>query len=189
MSDPAPASWPEVPSCHGWLHLTRRGDWRLGDPRSGKTGRVSHGGLLDFINRHYGPAEAGAWCVQNGPQKVYAGLDYTPWIWRLADHGLLAHTGTVAGAPSAAWLDEDGCLLLETPLGIGLLDDRDLPDVLARLVDREGVPLCEAALAALCAGPVPGAGLSWNGKHLPIAHVARADVSGYFGFNPSPAAP
>lgn len=183
MTQPT-TKWPKVPACYGWLTLTRRGEWRLGD------GKVSHGGLLDFINRHYAPAEDGAWCVHNGPQKVYAALDYTPWVWRLTDGALLAHTGADAGPPGAAWLDEAGSLLLSTGLGIGLLDDRDLPALLSRLGDGEGSPLADDALDALCAGKCPENGLSlrWSTALLPLEFITRAEVPARFGFDPAPQA-
>ena len=171
-----------VPACYGWLTLTRRGEWRLGD------GRVSHGGLLDFINRLYLAGEGGTWCIHNGPQKVYATLEYTPWVWHLADGALLAHTGAEAGAPTAAWLDEDGSLLLLTGLGIGLLDDRDLPDFLPRLADAEGAPLPDHALETLFAGirPARGASLRWDNGLLPLGFIAKAEVPAHFGFDPAP---
>ena len=184
----ATRKWPNVPACYGWLTLTRRGDWRLGDGRTEQAGRVSHGGLLDFINRNYAPAGDDAWCVHNGPQKVYAALEYTPWIWRLTAGGLRAHTGAEAGVPDAAWLDEDGSLLLHSGLGIGLLDDRDLPELLHHLTDGQGQPLSDEALEALCAGirPASGAFLRWGEALLALEFIRKADVPSRFGFDPAP---
>lgn len=186
----AAQKWPNVPACHGWLTLTRRGEWRLGDARQGSVERVRHQGMLDFINRHYTLAENGAWCVHNGPQKVYAALEYTPWIFRLVAGQLLAHTGAVAGDPDGAWLDEEGSLLLRTALGIGVLDDRDLPALLEHLGDTAGAALSDEALEALCGGTVPsgGATLRWGTTLLPLEFIVRNEVSAHFGFNPAPQA-
>lgn len=124
MSDPdvsAAVKWPPVPACYGWLSLDRRGSWRLqGEP-------VRHPGLIAFINAHYAADESGRWIFQNGPQAVFASLDYTPLVWRMDfDGSLTAHTGAAAGAVAAAYLDEEGSVLLHAARGIGLLDDRNL---------------------------------------------------------------
>ncbi len=179
-----------VPACHGWLTLTRRGEWRLGDARLGAVERVRHAGMRDFINRHYCFAEDGAWCVENGPQKVYAALEYTPWVFRLVADQLLAHTGAAAGDPDGAWLDEEGSLLLRTSLGIGVLDDRDLPALLDQLGDGAGTKLSDEALEALCTGigPSGGATLRWGTALLPLEFIAQRDVPTRFGFNPVPQA-
>ena len=46
----------------------------------------------------------------------------------------------------AAALLENGFLVLETDLGAGGVDDRDLPSLLQALVDRDGAPLAEDAV-------------------------------------------
>ena len=69
------ARWPNVPACYDWLSLDRRGDWRL------QGERVTHRGLIEFMNRQYGSDETGRWFVQNGPQRVYVELAATPWIF------------------------------------------------------------------------------------------------------------
>jgi len=115
------AKWPDVPNLYGWLSLSRRGEWRIrGD-------RVGHGGLVEFIARNYGRDPRGAWYFQNGPQRVYVRLAYTPMVYRLGATSPLRlddHIGRHGIAPRAAWLDDGGSLLLETDLGPGLLDDR-----------------------------------------------------------------
>lgn len=175
----AVAKWPNVPACYGWLSLDRRGRWRLqGQP-------VAHPGLIAFINRQYGSDAAGNWFLQNGPQRVYAALDYTPWVFHLAGAAgtLTAHTGEAAGPPRAAWLDEDGSVLLAADLGAGLLDDRDFPGFFAACRGADGTPAEEAALMAILAGD-DATGTTWQG--LPLRPIRRADVAGRFGFNPDP---
>jgi hypothetical protein len=114
--------WPNVPACYGWLSLDRRGRWRLrGEP-------VTHRGLNDFLNRQYSHDEHGNYFVQNGPQRVFVELDYTPWILHLvAADALVTHVGEPVGEIRGAALDEEGSLLIEIPKGIALLSDRDLP--------------------------------------------------------------
>ena len=174
----AVAKWPNVPACYDWLSLDRRGHWRL------QGERVTHAGLLAFINRQYGVDEAGNWFMQNGPQRVFVSLACTPWIFRLGgDAGLLSQTGQPAGAVKAVYLDEDGNLLLETTLGIGLLDDRDLASVLAQCVDDAGNSTDEAAFLDLMVGQ-PSTAIFWQGCQLQT--IAAVDVAKRFKFNPQP---
>jgi hypothetical protein len=100
------AKWPNVPSCTGWLALDRRGNWRMRDEaaqRSGAAGStIRHPALLAFIARNYGADEAGRWFFQNGPQRVYVELAYTPWIVRLQRHPVAdGATGPIAGATAS----------------------------------------------------------------------------------------
>ncbi len=118
------AKWPNVPACYDWLSLDRRGDWRL------QGERMTHSGLINFINRQYGCDESGCWFLQNGPQRVFVTLAYTPWVFRRQGEAFVSHTGEAAGEIKAIYLDEEGSILLETTFGIGLLDDRDLPTFL-----------------------------------------------------------
>ena len=69
--------WPDVPAAYGWLSLNRRGEWLL------EGERVLHRGLIDVINQHYQPDRNGAWYFQNGPQKVFVDLEYTPLVYSL----------------------------------------------------------------------------------------------------------
>ncbi len=134
----AMAKWPNVPDCIGWLGLDGRGDWYLRDDaaqaagafNSGKPGakgsRLQHEKLIDFIQRNYGADPKGRWYFQNGPQRVYVELQYTPWIWRIEDGGLVhAHTGTPTSV-QASYLDESGLLYLSAPQGIGLIHTADM---------------------------------------------------------------
>ena len=77
------AKWPNVPACYDWLSLDRRGDWRL------QGERVMHSGLINFINRQYGCDESGCWFLQNGPQRVFVNLAYTPWVFRRDGDGFV----------------------------------------------------------------------------------------------------
>ena len=176
-SDPsATVKWPKVPACYGWLSLDRRGCWRL------KGDVIRHTGLVSFINSHYSADASGNWIFQNGPQAVFVALDYTPLVLRMeADGTLTAHTGVAVSPITAAYLDDEGSVVLDTALGIGLLDDRDLPGFLAECQGASGEFAVEDALLATMKG---GSGVFWRG--LPVQTLPRRDVPRRFGFNPDP---
>jgi len=140
------ARWPDVPDCHGWLALTRRGEWRIGAQRE----RIGHAGLIEFIHRNYLADPRGAWYFQNGPQRVWVSLDYTPLVYRLAACApiqLVAHTGALAQTIRRVLVDELGSLIVVTDLGPGVVDDRDLATMLPLLRSRTGRPIEEAIAA------------------------------------------
>jgi hypothetical protein len=170
------ARWPNVPACYGWLSLDRRGDWRL------QGERVTHSGLIQFINRQYGCDESGCWFLQNGPQRVFVALAYTPWVFRREGESFVSHTGEPAGEIKAIYLDEEGNLLLETALGIGLLDDRDLAAFLAGCRDSNAGPACDIAFLEL----MKGNPMSVCWQNIPIEPIVAVDVPKRFNFEPLP---
>jgi hypothetical protein len=172
----AVAKWPNVPACYDWLSLDRRGDWRL------QGERVTHRGLIDFINRQYGCDESGCWFLQNGPQRVFVELAYTPWVFRRDGESFVSHTGEAAGEIKAIYLDEEGSILLETSLGIGLLNDRDLAQFLAECRDGSGQAATDNALISQMES---GSGdIRW--QNLPLQSIATVDTKKRFNFNPHP---
>jgi len=180
------AKWPNVPHCTGWLLLDRRGQWRMRDDATQAAGLpgdiIRHEALLGFINRNYAADADGQWFFQNGPQRVYVELGYTPWIVRLSEaNGALRLTDHAGGRfePTAAWLDDEGGLLFSDALPdaphasrIAALHDHDLDlfSTHADLDDTGGVFHFAA------------------GVDLKLQHIARADVLHAFGFIASPAA-
>ncbi|MCE1182872.1 MAG: DUF2946 family protein [Rhodocyclales bacterium] len=140
------AKWPNVPACYEWLSLDRRGDWRL------QGERVTHRGLIEFLNKQYASDESGHWFVQNGPQRVYVDLACTPWIFRYQDGDFLSHTGLAAGKLRALYLDADGNCLIDSELGFGLLNDRDLAQLLAECLDNAGKAIADEDFLALMQG-------------------------------------
>lgn len=178
------AKWPNVPHCTGWLLLDRRGTWRMRDEAAqarGASGEpIRHAALLGFINRNYDCDEHGQWFFQNGPQRVYVELGYTPWIVRLSvdESGQLALTDHAGNAftPAAAWLDDEGGVLFSdtsTPARIAVLHDHDL-DLFAThaSLDDEG----------------RGGDFAWrDGMTLALQSMPRAEVARRFGFVASPA--
>lgn len=172
--------WPNVPACYGWLALDRRGQWRMrGDP-------VTHPGLTAFLNRHYAHDADGRYFVQNGPQRVFVELAYTPWVLRLtSENQLQTHTGETVDQIRGAAFDEEGNLLLEFSERIALLCDRDLPAMLDRLRQPDGRPADEDALLDLLEPDAASAStltLHWNGQRIPVRRLRRADVARRYGF-------
>lgn len=188
--------WPNVPVAYGWLALDRRGTWLLqGEP-------ITHPRLIAFINRNYLADDSGGWYFQNGPQKVYLTLAYTPWILHhpredATWNGLMAlrtHTGEQVTSLKGAWVDEQGNLLLEIPLGIGLLDDRDLELCSSAFCHPDGTAISPdelgAAIEQLMAGQQVPLGFRLGATITPVSPVCSAAVPRLFGFvqDPKPAA-
>ncbi|HZE60829.1 MAG TPA: DUF2946 family protein [Burkholderiales bacterium] len=128
----AMAKWPNVPAVYGWLSLDRRGNWLIRSAgASQKFERIANHALRDFISRNYESDGAGRWYFQNGPQRVYVILAYTPLVVHYEGDALRDHRGRPF-APHAEYLDEEGSVLVAGEGTIALLDDRDL----ARYAER-----------------------------------------------------
>ena len=133
------AKWPDVPDVYGWLSLDRRGNWLI------KGERIGNAALREFIARNYEPDAQGRWFFQNGPQRVFVALAYTPLVLHFEGEAVFDHCGRPF-APAQAFLDEEGSVLMEGKPGIGLLDDRDLAGYAER---AQGLP-------GIARGAVPG---------------------------------
>lgn len=179
------AKWPNVPDCKGWLLLDRRGQWRMRDEGAQARGEpgtpIRHAALIGFIERNYECDDQGRWFFQNGPQRVFVELAYTPWVVRLAlpvagEPALTDQTGAPFD-PAGVLLDDEGGVLFvdaSQPARVALLHDHDL-----ELFTR---------LAALGADGSAGT-FNWRaGETLPIEPVEHAQVPTRFGFVTSPAA-
>ncbi len=124
------AKWPDVPDVYGWLSLDRRGNWLL------KGERIGNAAFREFISRNYATDAQGRWFFQNGPQRVFVALAYTPLVLHFEAEALVDHCGRPFAAQQA-FVDEEGSVLMLGKPGIGLLDDRDL----AAYADRaHGLP-------------------------------------------------
>ncbi|MFM0202324.1 DUF2946 family protein [Paraburkholderia fungorum] len=179
------AKWPNVPSCTGWLMLDRRGNWRMRDDAAQAGGEpgtpIRHEALLGFINRNYDADERGQWFFQNGPQRVYVELGYTPWVVRLSADaaGALALTDQAGGAfePSVVFVDDEGGILFvdsSVPPRVAVLHDHDLE------VFSDHAALGDDSMSGE---------FRWNNAVvLPLQGVRRNEVAARFGFIDSPAA-
>ena len=190
----AMAKWPDVPSVYGWLGLDRRGNWLI------KGDSISNPVVADFISRNYEHDATGCWYFQNGPQRVFVALAYTPIVYRVRWDSnpktplrIEAHTGMVVHQVESAWIDDAGVLLLVTEHGAGMMDDRDLDRLLPALVDKTGAALAEETIAEmferLQAGDHAGLYLSYREHTVPVAAIAGADVPAKFGFVQRPVQP
>jgi hypothetical protein len=182
------AKWPNVPSVYNWLSLDRRGNWLV------KGERIANAAVVDFIGRNYEHDDQRRWYFQNGPQRVFVKLGYTPFIYRLesAPPGrpeLRTHTDRSAHTPSAAWMDEKGDVLVETEIGVGLIVDRDLPLVLERLMTRAGEAVDDAMLELMLGPSAPSeidVQLHVGGRTVDLQRIRSTDVPARFDFDPDP---
>ena len=185
------AKWPNVPAVYGWLSLDRRGHWLL------KGERVANPGIAAFFGRNYSRDDQGRWFFQNGPQRVYVALDYTPHVYRATSLpgeplALVSHSGAAATAIRAAYVDDAGQLLLDTDLGIGLLHDADLAALLPRFngpAGQAGEAALAAALDTLQAGNHTALDLDLGTTRIPVKPVRVAEVPARFGFVACPVQP
>ena len=133
----AKLKWPDVPDVYGWLRLDRRGNWRVRNPEAAapEFDPIGNRSLRDFIGRNYSVDARGRWYFQNGPQRVFVSLAYAPFVYRLERGALLDQCGASSAGAEAAWLDEEGSLVVLCRGGrLGILDDRDLAGVAEGLV-------------------------------------------------------
>jgi hypothetical protein len=119
------AKWPNVPAVYGWLSLDRRGNWLI------KGERIGNAALREFIGRNYAADERGRWYFQNGPQRVYVVMAYTPLVVHYEGDQLVDHCGRPF-VPAVALQDDEGSVLFAGGQTVSLLDDRDL----ARFADQ-----------------------------------------------------
>lgn len=190
----AMAKWPDVPHCYGWLALDARGHWRMRDDAAQRHNlpgdRIAHVALLGFINRNYLHDDAGRWYFQNGPQRVYVNLEATPYIARTdPQRGFVLHTGTVLEQIDAAWLTEQGQLVLQAGEQVAQVDDRDMALCLAQ-VQMHGAAVEDEALLDWLAQPSPAATLtlSYRDQQVVLGRIEAASLPVHFGFAQYPQA-
>lgn len=179
--------WPNVPALFGWLGLDRRGRWLI----QGEV--ISHPRIVNALNQNYAADAQGRWFFQNGPQRGYVKLASAPFILRSASSpdALSTHTGLDVRRPSAAYLDEEGSVLLSTEHGAGEIAPADLDWVLQRLtVDDRAVSEAELASAlVLPPGRITNLVLDVVGARLPLIRIAAAEVPAQLQFVRDPQPP
>jgi hypothetical protein len=186
------AKWPDVPAVYGWLVLDRRGQWLL------KGERIANPGVTAFIGRNYAHDEGGRWFFQNGPQRVFVALEYTPFVYRVvtspdAAPELETHAGKPVTQVRGAWVDENGAVLLETEHGIGIVHDGDLDRLIASFSDAGGAAPDDAALEegmeALQRGQPAPLWMRYRNATARVEPVRSQAVPRRFGFVPCPVQP
>lgn len=189
----AMARWPNVPAVYGWLALDRRGNWLI------KRETIGNAELNAYISRNYQHDEAGCWFFQNGPQRVFVDLDYTPVVYRVTNNlkaplALATHVGDVVSALLEAHIDELGSVIIKTDRGIGIVHDQDLdPLLLGAMVDANGSTIDESVFDELLElieqqRPVP-LWLKFRDSKVRLEPIRSTDVPKRFGFEPHPIAP
>lgn len=176
--------WPDVPAVYGYIGVNRRGEFLL------KGHVVSHARTREFINRNYALDDQGRAYFQNGPQRAYADLEATPWVYRLMDDGSLrTHTEAAVAELREAWLTPDGDVVLGTEHGPGLLHAQDLDALPGCLRTVDGVSL-DDALTALLQGDSADVTLSLSCGQTRLQLLDSNNIPARFGIDtqPSPAA-
>ena len=186
------ARWPNVPAVYGWLALDRRGNWLLqGDS-------IENPIVTAYIARNYERDPQGQWFFQNGPQRVFVDLEYTPLVYRALNASqqplaIESHTGKPAAVLRGAWIDEQGALLMETEHGIGVVHDRDLDSVLPALIDANGSALPEDALedvmALLQDGAEAPVWLKLGEQNVKVEPIRSSEAPARFGYTAHPEEP
>jgi hypothetical protein len=184
--------WPNVPNVFGWLRLDRRGNWLL-QVQPDRFERIGNTALVDFIGRNYERDASGRWYFQNGPQRVFVGLDYAPHVYRLGDkqddggQRWMTHAGRPAGRPLELLFDEQDNVVMVTELGPGLVADRDLPALTDGMRENGGEVDLDELLARLRADRGrPVTGLSLFGESISVAAINREALQQRFGFIAEP---
>lgn len=183
----AMAKWPDVPNVYGWLRLDRRGQWLI------KGDRIRNPGVTAFIGRNYAADDLGRWYFQNGPQRVFVSLEYTPFVIETAAEdirALVTHTGHAIPRVSGAWVDETGSLLLRWAGGPGVMSDRDLATVSARFTDARGERVNDDTLARAfdpdSRRHASGVYFQHAESRVPVGRIRSVEVAQKFGFDPDP---
>ena len=172
----AMAKWPNVPACSGWLRLDARGRWRL----QGEL--VNHVRIEAFFARNYADDADGRWFVQNGPQRVYVGLDRAPWCLRLSGDGksFVTHTELAVRRLEHLILADTGDIYLATERGLGLICDRDLSRFVTQLCAYSNT--AEAFFETPQEPNQNSHRVPWHGHELSLMYVLDGQLEQLFKF-------
>ena len=171
--------WPNVPALFGWLGLDRRGRWLIRDEI------IRHPRIIQTINRNYASDAHGRWFFQNGPQRGFITLASTPMILRTGEGGtLITHTELKVERATAAFLTEEGSIILATEHGAGEIIGSELEWALQRLQRAESSvteeALCDAL--ALPSGERTNLSLSGSGFNVPLIRLDLAAAPAHLNF-------
>lgn len=185
----AMARWPDVPDLYGWLRLDRRGRWWL------RGERVTKPKLVDMIAGNYAVDARGCWFFQNGPQRGFVALEYTPLVlsaW--PDGSLHTHTGRAIADIRQVLMDQDGSVVLDTDRGAGVLAGDDLDWAMQRLsvAESAGVLQLDDAVADALQQPDGSTTvlrLTCANTELPVQRCDAGALPDRLGFIREPAPP
>ena len=187
--------WPDVPVCHGWLAFDRRGIWRMRNEYAQAHNlpgdAIQYEGLIHFIQRNLAHNESGEWFFQNGPQRVYIDLGYTPFIARIypsKDDLLLKTTDSREIQPIDIFLDECGQILISCQLEIQRSKDltgsiatfeKSLETVFVLLHDHDLEIFSKSAQFANACGYAGK--WCWQGKDYEINLISSKEIKRHHG--------
>ena len=185
--------WPNVPDVYNWLELDNRGNWCI------KNEKISHKGLIKFINDHYSSDDKGRWFFQNGPQRVFVKLHSTPFILSIALNNDVIYfktqTNQVIQQIEQFWLDNNGRMLLSWDQYLGLLSDRDLSMMSDYIVpvnangQQEFDQISDLDITSSFSENKIPFNLKLNNRLYDIRPIRERDFSRLFNFEPNPAPP
>ena len=185
--------WPNVPDVYNWLELDNRGNWCI------KNEKISHKGLIKFINDHYSSDDKGRFFFQNGPQRVFVKLHSTPFILSIALNDDVIYfktqTNQVIQQIEQFWLDNNGRLLLSWDQYLGLLSDRDLLMMSDYIVpvnangQQEFDQISDLDITSSFSENKIPFNLKLNNRLYDIRPIRERDFSRLFNFEPNPAPP
>ena len=185
--------WPNVPDVYNWLELDNRGNWCI------KNEKISHKGLIKFINDHYSSDDKGRWFFQNGPQRVFVKLHSTPFILSISLNDDVIYfktqTNQVIQQIEQFWLDNNGRLLLSWGQYLGLLSDRDLSMMSDYIVpvnangQQEFDQISDLDIPSSFSENKIPFNLKLNNRLYDIRPIREKDFSKLFNFEPNPAPP
>jgi hypothetical protein len=185
--------WPNVPDVYNWLELDNRGNWCI------KNEKISHKGLIKFINDHYSSDDKGRFFFQNGPQRVFVKLHSTPFILSIALNDDVIYfktqTNQVIQQIEQFWLDNNGRLLLSWGQYLGLLSDRDLLMMSDYIVpvnangQQEFDQISGLDIPSSFSENKIPFNLKLNNRLYDIRPIRERDFSRLFNFEPNPAPP
>lgn len=189
-----------MPYCYGWLFLDRRGHWRMRSEFAQKNHlpgeKIHHLGLIEAIVSHFAIDEKNQYFFQNGPQRVYIDLAYTPYIARLIpkqDSQWLLQTNLHQNInPLRCFLDEKGNILIESEIEISQThSDQPLHfkskkhKTVALLHDHDLEIFASIAQLDTVSCGVLGT-FKWNHLDLPIEPILSNEIGRVFNFVEKP---
>jgi hypothetical protein len=156
---------------------------------------IRHVALRQFIERHYAADSTGRYFFQNGPQRVFVTLDYTPWVVRLIPQEnsswIFQTTSGQQIDPITCLLDENGQILIEADFSIIEESGNEFKDTTIRSVallhDHDLEIFSELANITHHACSI-GGNLPWNGQEVSIEQVLSSDLSARYQYRNTPSA-